>query len=122
MGPSDKLIGSLRERREGRQSMSSQRFNERTLSRTWTSLRRHRETDRPLRPAPFVVGARAAPLDASALFDRDRIADVTILTDVLREGLRVVFCGTAVGPTSARVGAYYARPGNQFWSVLYEIG
>ena len=36
--------------------------------------------------------------------------------------MSVVFCGTAVGRTSARVGAYYARPGNQFWSVLYEIG
>ena len=51
-----------------------------------------------------------------------RIADVTILTDVLQDGLSVVFCGTAVGPTAAMVRAYYARPRNQFWNVLYEIG
>jgi TDG/mug DNA glycosylase family protein len=34
----------------------------------------------------------------------------------------VVFCGTAVGDTSARVGAYYAGPGNQFWVVLARVG
>lgn len=47
---------------------------------------------------------------------------MTILTNVLRDRLSVVFCGTAVGPTSARVGAYRAGPGDQFLSVLYEIG
>jgi TDG/mug DNA glycosylase family protein len=47
---------------------------------------------------------------------------VTVLPDVLRPGLKVVFCGTAVGDTSARVGAYYAGPGNQFWEVLARIG
>jgi TDG/mug DNA glycosylase family protein len=36
--------------------------------------------------------------------------------------LRVVFCGTAAGPTSARLGQYYARPGNRFWPTLHRVG
>lgn len=43
-----------------------------------------------------------------------------ILPDVLRPGLRVVFCGTAAGTASARAGAYYAGPGNRFWPILHE--
>jgi len=34
----------------------------------------------------------------------------------------VVFCGTAAGPTSARLGQYYARPGNRFWGTLHRVG
>jgi TDG/mug DNA glycosylase family protein len=45
-----------------------------------------------------------------------------ILPDVLAPGLRVVFCGTAAGARSARLGAYYAGPGNRFWPTLHEIG
>lgn len=45
-----------------------------------------------------------------------------ILTDVLRPGLRIVFCGTAPGRTSARERAYYAHPQNKFWTVLHEVG
>ncbi len=45
-----------------------------------------------------------------------------ILRDILELGLTVVFCGTAVGPKSAAKGAYYAGPGNRFWSVLAECG
>ena len=45
-----------------------------------------------------------------------------VLPDVLAPGLRVVFCGTAAGEASARRGAYYAGPGNQFWATLQEIG
>jgi TDG/mug DNA glycosylase family protein len=45
-----------------------------------------------------------------------------VLPDVLEPGLRVVFCGTAVGAQSAAAGAYYAGPGNQFWPVLHETG
>jgi TDG/mug DNA glycosylase family protein len=47
---------------------------------------------------------------------------MTVLPDVLEPGLRVVFCGTAVGDKSARVGAYYAGPGNRFWRVLARVG
>jgi double-stranded uracil-DNA glycosylase len=47
---------------------------------------------------------------------------VAVLPDVLRPGLRVVFCGTAAGTASARARAYYAGPGNRFWATLYEVG
>ena len=45
-----------------------------------------------------------------------------VLPDVLRPGLRVVFCGTAAGTASARAKAYYAGPGNAFWGTLRETG
>jgi TDG/mug DNA glycosylase family protein len=45
-----------------------------------------------------------------------------ILPDVLRPGLRIVFCGTQAGTASALRGAYYAGPGNKFWKTLHEIG
>lgn len=45
-----------------------------------------------------------------------------ILPDVLTQGLRIVFCGSAAGHKSARVGAYYAGPGNKFWPTLHRVG
>ena len=45
-----------------------------------------------------------------------------ILPDLLPPGLRLVFCGMAAGPESARRGAYYAAPGNRFWRMLQEAG
>ena len=45
-----------------------------------------------------------------------------ILPDVLAHGLTTVFCGSAAGPASAHVGAYYAGPGNRFWQTLRETG
>jgi TDG/mug DNA glycosylase family protein len=45
-----------------------------------------------------------------------------ILPDVLRPGLRVVFCGTAAGTASAKARAYYAGPGNAFWEALHITG
>jgi TDG/mug DNA glycosylase family protein len=45
-----------------------------------------------------------------------------ILPDVLRPGLRLVFCGTAAGKRSAAEGAYYAHPGNLFWRALFQAG
>ncbi len=45
-----------------------------------------------------------------------------VLPDMLRPGLRVVFCGTAAGTASARAGAYYAGPGNAFWATLHSTG
>jgi TDG/mug DNA glycosylase family protein len=48
--------------------------------------------------------------------------DGPILPDLLRPGLRLVFCGTAAGKRSAREGAYYAHPGNMFWRALFQAG
>ncbi|WP_158746192.1 mismatch-specific DNA-glycosylase [Acidisphaera sp. L21] len=45
-----------------------------------------------------------------------------ILPDLLRPGLKVVFCGTAAGAASRKAGAYYAGPGNKFWRTLHTIG
>ena len=48
--------------------------------------------------------------------------DKTVLPDVLEHELQVVFCGTAASTQSAKVGAYYAGPGNYFWDTIYRIG
>lgn len=45
-----------------------------------------------------------------------------LLPDLVAPGLRVIFCGTAAGTTSALESAYYAGPQNQFWSVLHSTG
>jgi double-stranded uracil-DNA glycosylase len=45
-----------------------------------------------------------------------------VLPDVLRPGLKVVFCGSAAGDVSAMRGAYYAGRGNKFWPTLHAIG
>jgi double-stranded uracil-DNA glycosylase len=49
-------------------------------------------------------------------------SDSPILPDVLRPGLRLIFCGTAAGKRSAQEGAYYAHPGNMFWRALFQAG
>ena len=51
-----------------------------------------------------------------------RLLAPDILPDLLRPGLDLVICGTAAGAISAARGAYYANPGNRFWSVLAETG
>jgi double-stranded uracil-DNA glycosylase len=45
-----------------------------------------------------------------------------VLRDVLKPGLRVVFCGTAAGTASAKAKAYYAGPDNSFWKTLHATG
>ncbi len=47
---------------------------------------------------------------------------MSILPDILEPGLDIVFCGSAAGAVSARVGAYYAGPGNAFWPTLHRVG
>lgn len=44
------------------------------------------------------------------------------LPDMLREGLRLVFVGTAASTRSAAVGHYYAHPRNRFWSAIHDAG
>ena len=45
-----------------------------------------------------------------------------ILPDVLREGLDIIFCGTAAGNNSAERKAYYAGAGNLFYPTLAACG
>lgn len=47
---------------------------------------------------------------------------MSVLPDLLRPGLRLVFCGTAPSRKSAQLQAYYAHPGNLFWPTLYQAG
>ncbi len=47
---------------------------------------------------------------------------MTVLPDVLRPRLQLVFCGSAASPVSAAKGAYYAGPGNRFWETVYTVG
>jgi TDG/mug DNA glycosylase family protein len=51
----------------------------------------------------------------------ERARDGTV-PDVLRPGLRVVFCGINPGLYSAAVGHHFARPGNRFWKALHASG
>jgi double-stranded uracil-DNA glycosylase len=45
-----------------------------------------------------------------------------VILPLFSTGLRVVFWGTAAGTASAMASAYYAGPGNRFWSILHESG
>jgi TDG/mug DNA glycosylase family protein len=42
--------------------------------------------------------------------------------DVVRPGLRVLFCGINPGLRSAELAQHFARPGNRFWKVLAAAG
>jgi TDG/mug DNA glycosylase family protein len=45
-----------------------------------------------------------------------------VLPEMLKPGLKLVFCGTAAGRQSALRKAYYAHGQNKFWRVLHEVG
>ena len=42
--------------------------------------------------------------------------------DVIAPGLHVLFCGINPGLYSGATGHHFARPGNRFWSTLYQSG
>ena len=44
------------------------------------------------------------------------------LPDILRKGLRVIFCGINPGLHAATVGYHFAGRSNRFWRVLYLSG
>ncbi|MBO9575255.1 MAG: mismatch-specific DNA-glycosylase [Sphingobium sp.] len=50
------------------------------------------------------------------------LPDTHAVPDLLMPGLRLVFCGTALGRRSAEERAYYAHPNNLFWRTLHEVG
>lgn len=50
------------------------------------------------------------------------LPDAYLVPDLLVPGLKLVFCGTALGRRSARDRAYYAHPNNLFWRTLHEVG
>src|SRR5918997_1912708 len=42
--------------------------------------------------------------------------------DLLRPGLKLVFCGYNPSLASGRSGNHYAHPGNRFWRLLFAAG
>jgi TDG/mug DNA glycosylase family protein len=50
------------------------------------------------------------------------LPDSHTVPDLLAPGLKLVFCGTALGRISAQERAYYAHPGNFFWRTLHQVG
>jgi TDG/mug DNA glycosylase family protein len=50
------------------------------------------------------------------------LTDEGAVPDVLGPGLRVVFCGINPGLWSARAGAPFANPRNDFWRLLHAAG
>jgi TDG/mug DNA glycosylase family protein len=44
------------------------------------------------------------------------------VADLIRPGLKILFCGINPGLYSAAVGHHFARPGNRFWPTLHGAG
>jgi TDG/mug DNA glycosylase family protein len=44
------------------------------------------------------------------------------IPDLVRPGLRILFCGINPGLYSGATGLHFARPGNRFWPALYAGG
>jgi TDG/mug DNA glycosylase family protein len=55
---------------------------------------------------------------------RDQLAAAkdTFIPDLIRPGLRVLFCGINPGLYSGATGKHFARPGNRFWRALEAAG
>jgi TDG/mug DNA glycosylase family protein len=45
-----------------------------------------------------------------------------LAVDLLRPGLKLLFCGYNPSLTSGHTGYHYAHPGNRFWRVLFAAG
>jgi double-stranded uracil-DNA glycosylase len=45
-----------------------------------------------------------------------------MVSDLLRSGLKLVFCGYNPSLASGHSGHHYAHPGNRFWRVLHASG
>ena len=65
---------------------------------------------------------RSRRLQSDDLRRRSVDAPPHVLPDLIKPGLKIVFCGTAAGNVSAARGAYYAHPQNRFWSALHAFG
>lgn len=46
----------------------------------------------------------------------------SFVSDVIKSGLSVLFCGINPGLYTAAVGHHFGRPGNRFWKALYMSG
>src|SRR4029453_15289237 len=71
---------------------------------------------------PQAMAARPTGGSPRPTADELAAADGRLVADVLRPGLRVLFCGINPGLWSAAVGHHFARPGNRFWKALHLGG
>ncbi|MGH7869194.1 MAG: G/U mismatch-specific DNA glycosylase [Candidatus Dormibacteraceae bacterium] len=70
-------------------------------------------------PARGIVESTASSPSAIAPTKAElEAARARTIPDVLKPGLRVVFCGINPGLYSGAVGHHFARPGNRFWLAL----
>ncbi len=67
-------------------------------------------------------GASAVPAAARPSAGDLAAAAGRTIPDVIRPGLRVLFCGINPGLYSAATGYHFARPGNRFWPALHRSG
>lgn len=61
------------------------------------------------------MGARPTKADLEAARDKT-------VRDVIRPGLRVLFCGINPGLYTGAIGHHFGRPGNRFWPALHLSG
>ena len=47
---------------------------------------------------------------------------MTVASDLLEPGLKLLFCGYNPSLRSGQTGYHYAHPGNRFWHVLVAAG
>lgn len=66
--------------------------------------------------------SRPAPDTSDASHDGSSDAPLGAAPDLLRPGLRLVFCGYNPSLTSGASGHHYAHPVNRFWRLLAEAG
>src|SRR5207244_7708842 len=70
-------------------------------------------------PPSGTLAGTIAPVGADSVSDFRTPSEVP---DVLAPGLAVVFCGINPGRVSAKAGAHFANPRNDFWRLLHEAG
>jgi TDG/mug DNA glycosylase family protein len=70
------------------------------------------------------TGAETMPSHRPARPDRATLlaAAGRRVPDLIRPGLRILFCGINPGLYSAATGHHFARPGNRFWPALHAGG
>jgi TDG/mug DNA glycosylase family protein len=70
------------------------------------------------------TGAGTMPPDRPARPNRAALVAAAgrRVPDLIRSGLRVLFCGINPGLYSAATGHHFARPGNRFWPALHAGG
>jgi TDG/mug DNA glycosylase family protein len=69
----------------------------------WLTKAKRRDMQRPTKTEVAAAAGRTVP-------------------DLIRPGLRVLFCGINPGLYSGATGHHFARPGNRFWRALHLAG